>query len=103
MSVLSRNAWLKRLAVVLVTALSLGAVALPSTPAEARIFVGIGIPFPGVYGYYAPTPYSGYPYGYPYYGYPAYGYPGGIFSAEASARIIAIITGDTEEAVAART
>jgi hypothetical protein len=79
MSVLSRNAWLKRLAVALVTALSLGAVALPSTPAEARVFVGVGIPFPGVYGYYAPAPYYGYPYGYPYYGYPAYGYPGGIF------------------------
>jgi len=74
MSVLTRNPWLKLLAVVLGTVLTLGAVTLQSTPAEARVFVGIGIPFPGV-GYYAPAPY--YPYG--YYGYPAYGYPGGFF------------------------
>jgi len=79
MSVLSRNAWLKRLAVVLVAALSVGAVTLPPTSGEARVFVGVGIPFPGAYGYYAPAPYYGYPYGYPYYRYPAYGYPGGIF------------------------
>jgi hypothetical protein len=77
MSVLARNPWLKHLAVVLVTVLSLGTMTLRSTPAEARIFVGIGIPYSG-WGYYAPRPY----YGYGYYGYPAYGYygyPGGFF------------------------
>ena len=73
MSVLTRNPWLKHLAVVLVTVLSLGTVTLQSTPAEARVFVGVSIPFPG-WGY-APAPY--YPYG--YYGYPAYGYPRGFF------------------------
>lgn len=81
MSVLTRNPWLKHLTVVLVTVLTLGAVTLRSTPAEARVFFGIGIPFPGV-GYYAPAPYYSYGYyGYPYsyYGYPAYGYPGGFF------------------------
>ena len=74
MFVLTRSHWLKHLAVVLVTVLTLGAVTLRPVPAEARVFVGVGIPFPGV-GYYAPAPY--YPYG--YYGYPAYGYPGGFF------------------------
>ena len=74
MSVLTRNPWLKHLAMVLVTVLSLGSLTLASTPAEARVFVGVGIPFSG-WGYYAPAPY--YPYG--YYGYPDYGYPGGFF------------------------
>jgi hypothetical protein len=76
-SVLARNPWLKHLAVVLVTVLSLGTMTLRSTPAEARIFVGVGIPYSG-WGYYAPAPY----YGYGYYGHPAYGYygyPGGFF------------------------
>ena len=72
MSVLTRNPWLKRFAVVLVTVLSLGSLTLASTPAQARVFVGVGVPG---WGYYAPTPY----YGYGYYGYPAYGYPGGFF------------------------
>jgi hypothetical protein len=75
MSVVARNPWLKHLAVVLVTVLSLGAVTLGSSPAAARVFVGVGAPFPS-WGYYAPAPYS-YPYG--YYGYPAYWYPGGFF------------------------
>jgi hypothetical protein len=74
MSVLSRNRWLKHLAVVLVTILSLGTMTLRSTPAEARVFVGVGIPLPG-WGYYAPAPY----YPYRYYGYPTYGYRGGFF------------------------
>ena len=74
MSVRTKNPRLKRLAVVLVTVLSLGSLTLASTPAQARVFVGVGIPFAG-WGYYAPTPY----YGYGYYGYPAYGYPGGFF------------------------
>jgi hypothetical protein len=80
MSVLSRNRWLNRLAVVLVAGVSLAATTLPTAPAQARVFVGVGIPFPGAWGYYAPPPYYAYShYGYPYYGYPAYAYPGGIF------------------------
>ena len=72
MSVFSRNRWLSRLAVALVAGLSFAAITLPTTSAQARVFVGVGIPFPGVYA----PPYYAYPYGYPYYGYPAYGYPG---------------------------
>jgi len=79
MSVLSRNRWLNRLAVVLVAGVSLAAITLATVPAQARVFVGVGIPFPGAWGYYAPPPYYPYPYGYPYYRYPAYAYPGGIF------------------------
>jgi hypothetical protein len=76
MSVLTRKPWLKHLAVVLVTVLSLGSLTLTSTPAQARVFVGVGIPG---WDYYAPTPYYGYGYyGYPAYGY-RYGYPGGFF------------------------
>jgi hypothetical protein len=47
MSVLAKNPWLKHLAVVLVTVFSLGSLTLASTPAQARVFVGVGIPFPG--------------------------------------------------------
>ena len=72
MSVLTRNHGLRHIAVVLLTVLTLGGVTLITTPAEARVFVGIGVPLP-VWGYY--TPY--YPYG--YYVYPVYGYPGGVF------------------------
>ena len=79
MPVLSRNRWLSRLAVVLVAGLSFAAITLAAPPAQARVFVGVGIPFPGAVGYYAPPPYYAYPYGYPYFGYPAYAYPGGIF------------------------
>ena len=79
MSVLSRNRWLNRLAVVLVAGVSHAAITLATVPAQARVFVGVGIPFPGAWGYYAPPPYYPYPYGYPYYRYPAYAYPGGIF------------------------
>jgi hypothetical protein len=74
MSVLTRNPWLKHLVVVLSVVLTLGTMTFRSTPADARVFVGVGIPFPG-WGYYAPAPY----YPYSYYGYPAYGYPGGLF------------------------
>ena len=47
MSVLTGNPWLKHLAVVLVTVLTLGTMTFQSTPAEAGVFVGVGIPFPG--------------------------------------------------------
>ena len=71
MSVISRTPWLKRLALVLVAALSIGALTVPSAPAKARVFIGFGVGAPVGWGY---APYYGY-YGYPYY--PAYyGYPG---------------------------
>ena len=72
MSTPSRYSWLRYVAVVLVTVLSLGMVTLGSTPAQARVFVSVGVPLPGV-GYYAPAPY--YPYAYPAYWY----YPGRVF------------------------
>jgi hypothetical protein len=56
--------------VAAIGAAGLAALALPTAPAQARVFVGVGIP-----GYYAPYyGYGGYGYGYPY-GY-GYGYPG---------------------------
>jgi hypothetical protein len=74
MSVISNNPWLRRLAVVLVTVLSIGALTVPSAPATARVFIGVGVGAPVGWGYYAPPPYYGY-YGYPYYR-TYYGYPG---------------------------
>jgi hypothetical protein len=57
----------RRIGVAAIAALTLGVMALPSAPADARVFIGVGVPAwgyaPGYYGY-------GYPYGY----YPAYGY-----------------------------
>jgi len=74
---LVQNRWFRRVAFGAVGALGLGAAMLPSAPAEARVYVGVGIP-----GYVA-APYYGYPYGYypSYYGYPySYGYPtGGVY------------------------
>jgi hypothetical protein len=93
MSVLSKTPWLKRLAIVLVTALSIGVLTVPTAPANARVFIGFGFGAPVGWGYYAP-PYYGY-YGYPYY--PTYyGYPGSS-SAAPSAPIATgttIVTGD---------
>ena len=77
MSVISNNRWLRRLAVVLVTVFSIGALAVPSAPANARVFIGFGIGAPGGWGYYAP-PYYGYPYYGTYYGYPGV-FVGGTF------------------------
>jgi hypothetical protein len=75
MPVLSRTPWFKRLAVVLVTVLSIGVLTIPLAPANARVFIGFGIGGPVGWGYYPPPPYYGY-YGYPYPYYRAYGYPG---------------------------
>jgi hypothetical protein len=78
MSLLSQTYWLKRAAIVLVTVLSIGALTVPTGPANARVFVGFGVGAPVGWGYYPPPPYYayyGYPYYYPYY--PTYyGYPG---------------------------
>lgn len=72
MTVLTRSRWLKRLGIGALALVAMGAVSLPSTKADARVFVGVGFP---AYGYAVAPPY--YPYAYPaYYGYaPYYGYP----------------------------
>jgi hypothetical protein len=59
---LTQNRWFRRVALGTVAAIGLGAAVLPTAPAQARVFVGIGVP-----GYVAAAPYYG-PYGYyPYY------------------------------------
>jgi hypothetical protein len=74
MPVISSIPWVRRLVLTLITVLSIGAVTAPSAPAQAGVFVGVGIGAPVGWGYYAPPHYYGY-YGYPYYR--AYsGYPG---------------------------
>ena len=59
---------------------SLGALALPLTPAKAQclgVDLGFGCAGLGVGSWYTHPYYYGYPtyYGYRYYGYPAYSYP----------------------------
>jgi len=69
---LTQNRWFRRIALGTVAAIGLGAVALPTSPAKADVWVGFGAP-----GYYAPAPYYS-PYG--YYPYSYYGYPtGGVY------------------------
>jgi hypothetical protein len=74
MSLLWSMPRLRRSAASLVAVAALFAVSAASTPAEARVWVGLnfGVPWGYAPGYYPPPPYP-----YPaYYGYPAYGYPG---------------------------
>ena len=79
MTVLELKPWLRRAAVAAVTVAALAAPMVASAPAEARVFVSVGVPG---WGYYAPPyyPYRGY-YGYApysYYGYP-YAYPARVY------------------------
>jgi hypothetical protein len=67
---LTQNSWFRRIALGTVAAIGLGAAALPAAPAQARVFVDIGVP-----GYVAP--YYGYGY-YPYYN-PYYYAPVGVY------------------------
>ena len=70
---------------LILSALSLGALALPLSPAKAQclgVDLGIGCAGLGVGSWYGHPYYYGYPtyygpayYGYPYYEYPAYTYP----------------------------
>jgi hypothetical protein len=83
MSVIARTPWLRRFAAIVVAVVGIGALTIPTTSTQARVFVGFGIGGPIGWGYYAPSPYYGY-YGYPYYpAYSYYGYPrffiGGAF------------------------
>ena len=72
---------------LIVSALSLCALALPLSPAKAQclgVDLGFGCAGLGVGSWYNQPRYSGYPYyygypsyyGQPYYGYPVYSYPG---------------------------
>ncbi|HZT86697.1 MAG TPA: hypothetical protein VFA12_01930 [Stellaceae bacterium] len=71
-----KGTWFRRIGLAAVAALTLGAVTVPTKPADARVFIGVGVPAWGYAPYYG-YPYYGY-YGYPYY--PAYyGYPGGVY------------------------
>ena len=70
---------------LIVSALSMGALALPLSPAKAQclgVDLGFGCAGLGVGSWYSQPYYYGYPtyygptyYGYPYYAYPAYSYP----------------------------
>jgi hypothetical protein len=70
MAVEKQRLRINRLAAAAIGAVGLAALTLPSAPAQARVFVDIGVGVPGVWGYYAPRPYY---YSYP--GYYGYGYP----------------------------
>lgn len=76
MNRLTQHRRIRRMALGAVAAIGLGASILPSTAAQAQVWVGVGAP-----GYYvAPAPYYGpygYAYDYPNYGY--YGYPTGMY------------------------
>lgn len=65
MSFLAGRPWLRRAGLAIVAAAGLaGAMTTTSKPAEARVWVSVGIPFGG---YYAPPPYYYRPYYRPYY------------------------------------
>ncbi len=90
MTALKLKPWSRRLAVAAVAVAGLAAPMAASAPAQARVFVSVGVPgfwgyygprhypYPAYYGY-APYPYYyGYPYAYParvYFGRPWYGHP----------------------------
>jgi hypothetical protein len=83
MTVLSGTPWLKRLAAAgLAGLVSIGALTMPTAPANARVFVGFGIGAPVGWAY-VPPPYPVYyPYPYYYYAYPRYyAYPGFFIGA----------------------
>jgi hypothetical protein len=87
MTTLERRLWSRHLAVIVIAVSSIVSVTLPSAPAKAQVFVGLGFGVPGVWGFYAPPPPSPYYYAYPaYYGYPypyyyryPYTYPAGVY------------------------
>lgn len=66
--------WLGRVAAIAIAASGVAALTLPAAPAQARVFVSVGVP--GVWGYYGPAYYGYAPY--PYYGY-RYAYPAGVY------------------------
>ncbi|HTV43803.1 MAG TPA: hypothetical protein VMF05_00680 [Stellaceae bacterium] len=68
-----------RLVAIAIASTGLAALALPSTPAQARVVVSVGVP--GPWGYYPGPSYYPYPvyYGYPAYYYYRYAYPVGVY------------------------
>lgn len=76
-----KNRWMKRLGIGTLALLGVGAVTLPSSPADARVFFDVGGPAYGYAPYYAPYAYPAYGYAPYYYGYPyggfTIGYGGG--------------------------
>jgi len=85
MSTLQINRWFSLVGTLILSALSLGALLLPLSPAKAQclgVDLGFGCAGLGVGSWYSRPYYYGYPtyygptyYSYPYYGYPAYSYP----------------------------
>ena len=85
MSTLQINRRFNLVGTLILSALSLGALLLPLSPAKAQclgVDLGFGCAGLGVGSWYSRPYYYGYPtyygrtyYGYPYYGYPAYSYP----------------------------
>lgn len=66
---------LARLAAIAIAASGVAALTLPAAPAQARVFVSVGVP--GPWGYYGPAYYGYAPHPH-YYGYP-YAYPAGVY------------------------
>jgi hypothetical protein len=50
----AKKPWIKRLGLAAVAAVAIGAVTLPSAPAEAQVVVGVGVPYYYAPGYYRP-------------------------------------------------
>jgi hypothetical protein len=73
MDVSKSRQWVGRVAAVAIAASGCAALTMPTAPAEARVFVSVGVP--GIWGYYPGPRYYPYP---AYYGYP-YAYPAGVY------------------------
>jgi hypothetical protein len=66
----SRKPRFRIFAAVAIVASVLACSVLPSAPAQARVFIGFSVGFPGYWGYYGPGPYyAGYYYTPSYYWY----------------------------------
>lgn len=73
MSILSKSRALRAVAAAAIVTAGLGAMTISSAPADARVFVSVGVPGPYYWGY--PGFYVGGVFGpHPYYWHPAYGY-----------------------------
>ena len=74
MNGLTQMSWRARLSLAgIAGALAIGSTAALPTPAQARVWVSVGVPFPGYY--YGPGSYYDYPPAYSYYPYAPQPYP----------------------------